>query len=147
MKASRKKEWFDDDSFWRELYPFLFSEKRFAEAEEQIDRALVLTRPAGKKVLDLACGPGRCSIALARRGFSVTGVDRTRYLLDKARARARATRVKIKWVRQDMRDFVSPDTFDLALSMFTSFGYFDKKQEDITVLEISSPRFTPAESA
>ena len=87
--ARRKKEWFDDDSFWRELYPFMFPEKRIADANEHIAKALALTKPAGKSVLDLCCGPGRCSIALAKRGFRVTGVDRTTYLLNKARARAR----------------------------------------------------------
>jgi len=135
MKSIRRKEWFDDDSFWRDLYPFMFPEKRFAEAVEQVDKALELTAPGGKSALDLCCGPGRCSIALARRGFSVTGVDRTKYLLDKARARARAEKVKVQWVQTDMRDFVRPGAFDLALSMFTSFGYFDDKREDVGVLE------------
>src|SRR6266851_6487651 len=61
---ARKKEWFDDDSFWRELYPFMFSKERIAGAEKQIAKALALTKPAGNAVLDLCCGPGRCSIAL-----------------------------------------------------------------------------------
>ena len=104
------------------------------EADEQVARALALAKPAGKAVLDLCCGPGRCSVALARRGFSVVAVDRTKYLLDKARARARAAKVRVEWVRQDMRDFLRPGAFDLALSMFTSFGYFDRKPEDLTVL-------------
>lgn len=34
----------------------------------------------------------------------------------------------------DMRDFVRADAFDLVLSMFTSFGYFDDKNEDLQVL-------------
>jgi len=132
--ARRKKEWFDDDSFWRELYPFMFPEKRIADANEHIAKALALTKPAGKSVLDLCCGPGRCSIALAKRGFRVTGVDRTTYLLNKARARARAAHVKIEWIQKDMRDFVRPRSFALVLSMFTSFGYFDDKREDMSVL-------------
>ena len=133
--ARRKKEWFDDGSFWRELYPFMFPEKRFADTDEQIVKALALTKPPGKSVLDLCCGPGRCRVALAKRGFRVTGVDKTTYLLNKARAKARAARVKIEWVQEDMRDFVRPGFFALVLSMFTSFGYFDDKQEDMTVLE------------
>lgn len=132
--AMRKKEWFDDDSFWRVLYPFMFPDKRIAEASEQIEKVLALAKPAGKSALDLCCGPGRCSIALAKKGYSVTGVDRTKYLLHKARARARAARVKIEWVLKDMRDFVRPDSFALVVSMFTSFGYFDDKREDVTVL-------------
>jgi SAM-dependent methyltransferase len=135
MKTARKKEWFDDDSFWRDLYSFMFPEKRIADADEQIAKALALTKPAGKSVLDLCCGPGRCSIALAKRGFSVTGVDRTKDLLDKARAKARAARVNVEWVQKDMRDFVRPDSFALVLSMFTSFGYFDDRREDMIVLE------------
>jgi SAM-dependent methyltransferase len=133
--TARKKEWFDDDSFWRELYPFMFPEKRIADADEQIGRVLALTKPVGKSVLDLCCGPGRCSIALANRGFSVTGVDRTKYLLDKARAKASAAHLTIEWVQQDMRDFVRPDSFALVLSMFTSFGYFHDKREDMIVLD------------
>ena len=78
MTKRRKKEWFDDDSFWRDFYPFLFTEKRFADTAEQVDKALELTKPKGERGLDLCCGPGRCSIALAQRGFTVTGVDRTK---------------------------------------------------------------------
>jgi len=134
MSARRKREWFDNDSFWRDLYPFMFPEKRFADAVEQVDKAITLAKPKGKSVLDLCCGPGRLSIALAQKGFVVTGVDRTGYLLDKAKARARAAKVKVEWVQADMRDFVRPDTYDLVLSMFTSFGYFDDKSQDVAVL-------------
>lgn len=134
MATRRRREWFDDESFWRDLYPFMFPDSRFASAREDADKVLALARPKGKAVLDLCCGPGRFSVPLAKRGFRVTGVDRTKYLLDKARARARATRVRVEWVRQDMRDFVRPESFDLALSMFTSFGYFDDKREDLKVL-------------
>lgn len=37
MKHTRKREWFDDDSFWRDLYPFMFRDKRFADAAEQVN--------------------------------------------------------------------------------------------------------------
>lgn len=134
MNARRKKEWFDDDTFWRELYPFMFPERRFADAAAQIGQVLELTKPKGKAVLDLGCGPGRWAIPLAQKGFSVTGVDRTKFLLSVARAKAKAARVKIEWVRADMRDFRRPDSFDLVLSMLTSFGYFDRKDEDRLVL-------------
>lgn len=134
MTTKRKREWFSDDSFWRELYPFMFPEQRFVATAEQVEKALALTEPAGKAALDLCCGPGRCSIALAQSGFKVTGVDRTTFLLDKARSKARAAKVKIEWVQADMRDFIRADAFDLVLSMFTSFGYFDEKKEDLQVL-------------
>ncbi len=135
MKPKRPREWFDDDAFWREMYRYMFPERRFEGAQEEVEKAVALTQPPGKAALDLCCGPGRCSIALAQDGFDVTGVDRTRYLLDQARARAKAARVKVRWVQQDMRDYVRADSFDLVLSMFTSFGYFDDKQQDLLVLQ------------
>src|SRR5215471_15422403 len=131
----RKKEWFDDEAFWHQLYPFLFPKERIAAADQQIEKALALTKPTGNAVLDLCCGPGRCSIALAKRGFSVTGVDKSKYLLGKARVNAGSARVEIEWVKKDMRDFVRADSFALVLSMFTSFGYFDDKRQDLIVLK------------
>ena len=87
-----------------------------------------------QSILDLCCGPGRFAVPLARRGFRVTGVDRTTFFLDKAKERAAAENVAVEWVQEDMRTFVQPSAFDLAISMFTSFGYFDDKAEDLTVL-------------
>lgn len=133
-RKPRRREWFDNDSFWRELYPFMFPEQRIAAADEQVAQALALTNPSGKSVLDLCCGSGRCSIALAKRGFSVTGVDKTKFLLDKARAAARGAHLNVDWINADMRDFVRSNSFALVLNMFTSFGYFDDRDEDLLVL-------------
>jgi SAM-dependent methyltransferase len=133
-RTKRKREWFDHASFWRELYPIMFPSQRITAADAQVGDALALTKPRGQSALDLCCGPGRCSIALAKRGFRVTGVDKTKYLLDKARTEARAAGLKIEWVRADMRDFRRASSFALVLSMFTSFGYFDDKGEDLVVL-------------
>jgi SAM-dependent methyltransferase len=133
-KHKRKPEWFDNEELWRDTFPFIFSEHNFAVASETVQQALKLAKPKGTSALDLCCGPGRCSVPLSKLGFSVTGVDRTKYLLDKARSRARAAELRIEWIQEDMRDFVRPESYDLALSMFTSFGYFDDRGEDDIVL-------------
>jgi len=127
-------EWYDDESFWIELYPFMFPEERIEAAGEEIDKVIALVDFQGSHILDLCCGPGRHSIELAKRGYTVTGVDRTPFLLNKARERAANEGVDVEWVEEDMRQFARPDTYDLVLSMFTSFGYFDSKAEDELVL-------------
>ena len=134
MPPRRKREWFDNDAFWRDTYTFMFPESRMDVATDEVDKIIRLTKIKKGATLDLCCGPGRCTVALAKRKFAVTGVDRTKYLLDKARAHARAARVKIEFIQKDMRDFVRPDTYDLVLSLFTSFGYFEDKNEDMAVL-------------
>jgi 2-polyprenyl-3-methyl-5-hydroxy-6-metoxy-1,4-benzoquinol methylase len=134
MSPRRKREWFDNEALWRDTYDFMFPPSRMDAAKDEVDKIIRLTRIKKGAALDLCCGPGRCSIALAKRKFTVTGVDRTKFLLNKARARARAARVKIEFIQKDMRDFVRPDSFDLVLSMYTSFGYFETKDEDLSVL-------------
>jgi SAM-dependent methyltransferase len=127
-------QWFEDELFWKELYPYLFSQKTFRQAEEQVDKVLQLAGCQKGAILDLCCGPGRYSVLLAKKGFSVTGVDLSLYLLEKARQNAATAGVAVEWVRSDMRDFVRENTFDLALSLFTSIGYFEEKEDDLKVL-------------
>ena len=127
-------QWFEDESLWIDTYPYMFSPSRIAAAEAEVAPLLRLVGGEPQAVLDLCCGPGRFAIPLARRGLRVTGVDRTAFFLAKAKERAAAAGVAVEWVQEDMRTFVRPGVYDLALSMFTSFGYFDDKDEDLTVL-------------
>jgi SAM-dependent methyltransferase len=127
-------EWFEDEAFWRELYPFMFPAERLSIAGEQVDQIIALTKFSGRTVLDLCCGPGRHSVAFAQRGFKVTGVDRSSFLLERARERASEAGVSIDWDLKDMRHFKRSSAFDLACSLFTSFGYFEKEEDDLLVL-------------
>jgi SAM-dependent methyltransferase len=57
--------------------------------------------PAGN-ALDVGCGTGDSSIYLAQHGWKVTGVDFVPKALDKARAKARAAGVPVKFVQADV---------------------------------------------
>ena len=128
-------DWFEDDSFWSGLYPFMFSERRFEASEDEVKGILQLVNLNGGDVLDLACGPGRHAVALAKEGFRVTSVDISPFLLDQAVDLARTEGVEVEWVQSDMRNFVRREAFDLVINIFTSFGYFDDKRDDMIVLE------------
>ena len=105
-------EWFEDETFWERLYPFMFPERKFDIAEHDADSVLVLAGLEEGDVLDLACGPGRHAVALAKKGFRVTGVDLSPFLLQRARGLARVENVNVEWVRDDMRYFVRPEAFN-----------------------------------
>ncbi len=127
-------EWFDDDSFWENFAGYMFSPERLAATGAEVDRMIsLLGTTSGARILDLCCGPGRHSLEFARRGFLVTGVDRTRSYLDKARTSAGAQQLVVEFVDSDMRDFARPDTFDGAINFFTAFGYFDDPNDDLKV--------------
>ena len=125
-------QWFENEEFWRTFYPYMFGERKLAAALGEVERVIALSGVAGGRVLDLCCGPARHSLILAQKGFEVTGVDRSPFLLDKARESTAGAAVEL--VLADMRDFIRPGAFDLALSLFTSFGYLETREEDLAVL-------------
>jgi SAM-dependent methyltransferase len=127
-------EWFENEDFWQDFYPYMFSAERFAAAGEEVDKIMALTGRHQGSVLDLCCGPGRHAAEFARRGFQVTGVDRSPFLLARAREHAQTAGASVEWVMEDMRSFVRPAAFDLACSLFTSFGYFEDEKHDLKVL-------------
>jgi SAM-dependent methyltransferase len=127
-------EWFEDETLWRELYPYVFPADRVAAAPAQVTQILALANLTRGAVLDLCCGPGRHSLEFARRGFTVTGVDSSPFLLERAREKAEAESLTVDWVLDDMRRFQRPATFDLACNLFTSFGYFEREEDNLRVL-------------
>ncbi|WJH32496.1 methyltransferase domain-containing protein [Paenibacillus sp. CC-CFT747] len=85
----------------------------------------------GSRVLDLCCGMGRHSLALAECGFRVTGMDLSSVLLQEARRRD--TGRKITWVEGDMRQVPLEGPYHAVVNLFTSFGYFDDDEQNEAV--------------
>ena len=131
-----EKLWHEDDDFWRSMAPFMFDEARWENAPAEVDQLIALLGLApGSSILDCPCGPGRHTLELSRRGYHVTGVDRTVAYLAEARQRAAAENLAPELLEADMRQFSRPGAFDAALSLFTSFGYFDDPDENLLVLQ------------
>ncbi len=127
-------EWFDDDSFWTTFEGYMFSAHRLAAAPAEVDAMIAMLGIAPQaRVLDLCCGPGRHCVEFARRGYKVTGVDRTRAYLEQARAAAAREKLACEFVESDMRAFSRPAAFDAAINFFTAFGYFDDPADDLKV--------------
>jgi len=129
------REWFE--VAFDDLYVELYAHRDASEAEQAIGwlaRALAAQgHPglAGVAALDVACGAGRHLAALARRGARAVGVDLSRSLLE----RARAAGVAGGLVRGDLRRLpFAGRSFGLALSMFTSLGYFESEAENHAAL-------------
>ncbi len=74
-----------------------------------------------KTVLDVACGTGIPAVLLARRGYRVTGVDRSPEMLE-VLAKKRGE-LPIRTVQADIRDFSVGDRFDAAVSLYDSINY------------------------
>ncbi len=89
------------------------------------------------KILDLCCGQGRHSLELTRRGFKyIEGLDRSHYLVQKAKLSAKKKGLNVRFREGDARKLpYPPDTFDVIMILGNSFGYFKTIQDDLRVLK------------
>ena len=83
-------------------------------------------QPIGR-VLDLACGTGLESRALARSGKSVVGIDRSPAML--ADARRRSKDFAIEYIEADVRTFSIGRTFDAAICGGDSLNHLESPGE------------------
>ncbi|MGW7070986.1 class I SAM-dependent methyltransferase [Streptomyces sp. NPDC054855] len=135
--------WYEDDGFWSDFSETMFSERRRAETADIVARSPLLAFPAGSRVLDLCCGPGLYLVPLVHRGYTVTGVDLSAELLKRAEAACADAAVDVRLIRADMLTHVEPQTYDVVLNVFTSFGYFDDPQDNFRVLRNAHESLVP----
>ena len=83
---------------------------------------LALAGAAPKTILDMGCGTGRLAIALAERGHRVTGADPSAGMMQVARNRPGAARVR--WVDSDAAHLALETRFDLIIMTGHVFQVF-----------------------
>ncbi len=114
--------------------------------EAEIDRALAMMRPeSGARVLDLACGTGRHAIELAKRGFSVLGVDIAADLLEIAARDAEAMQAgDVEFREADLRRLDLDAEFDLVLNLNDgAVGYFETEEDNHRTFEVIAAALRP----
>ncbi|HWQ81276.1 MAG TPA: class I SAM-dependent methyltransferase [Ignavibacteria bacterium] len=133
-----KKNWYEE-WFSNKHYLELYSHRNEKEARDLINLIQRNTSiESGSSVLDVCCGAGRHSIEMARRGYNVTGIDLSRYLISEAKKtlkKADETGLKARFLIRDMKNFSFGNKFDAAINVFSSFGYFDKDSDNLKVFE------------
>ena len=117
------QQWFDEN------YLILYRHRNRSEAEEQV-RLIIDTLNLSKDtdILDLACGEGRYTALFDEKGYRVTGLDLSETLVIHGRKKYPKLDLRVG----DMRSIAGK--FDLILSLFTSFGYFETDEENEEVL-------------
>lgn len=124
-------EWYEHS--FGEDYLLVYKHRDTQGARREVECMIEwLELPQRAKVLDLCCGMGRHSMALAEAGFEVTGVDLSEVLLREARRNDPEQRVT--WLQADMRKLPFTGGFDAVVNLFSSFGYFKEDHEHIQVL-------------
>ena len=126
------------NSPWKQFYDFnaphyeeeIFTKNTVFEAEFLMKE---LSLAPGMKLLDLGCGTGRHSVALAAKGVEVTGLDISSGQLAEAEKKARAAGVKVRFIQADAAAFTLEERFDAAICICQgSFGLLAVDDDPLT---------------
>jgi SAM-dependent methyltransferase len=114
-------------------------------SEEMVDLALEMLAPAdGERFLDLACGTGRRTMALCRRGYQVLGSDIRGGLLEVAGVEARDNGLWPYFYEEDPRYLEFDREFDFVLSLGAgAFGHFESDEEDLNAFRCAATALNP----
>ncbi|WP_347051710.1 class I SAM-dependent methyltransferase [Flavobacterium olei] len=119
--------WFDTP-----YYHILYKDRNYREAQIFMDNLThYLNLPEKAKVLDLACGKGRHSIYLNQLGYDVLGADLSENSIAEASKNSNET---LHFKVHDMREAFE-EKFDAIFNLFTSFGYFENDEDNLTTLK------------
>lgn len=119
--------WFDTP-----FYHILYKDRDDTEAHAFMDTLTnYLNIPEGGTILDLACGKGRHARYLNKIGYDVTGVDLSENSINFAKQFENHT------LRFNVHNMCKPyhKQFDAVFNLFTSFGYFDKDEDNLNTIK------------
>jgi SAM-dependent methyltransferase len=126
------ENWFDEN------YLKLYNHRDSADAKKQvklIENKINLT--SEMSILDLCCGEGRHSILFQEKGYLIKGIDQSEVLINQGKKKYPVLDLFV----QDMRSIKGK--YDLILSLFTSFGYFDDDDENYNILKSIGSALNP----
>lgn len=78
------------------------------------------------KILELCCGTGRLTIPIAKDGYNISGVDYTPSMIERAKAKAFQSKLKINFIEADIRTLNLQEKFDLIFIPFNSIHHLLK---------------------
>ena len=117
------EKWFNT-----KYYHILYANRDYEEAKLFINNlASHLKLKKNTKIIDIACGNGRHAIYLNLLGYDVTGIDLSKKNIESA---SKSSKKNLQFFVHDMRKLFKQNEYDLAVNLFTSFGYFDKDSDN-----------------
>lgn len=110
------------------------------DTKRQVDFLIEkLQLKGGERILDLACGFGRHSLELARRGFGVTGIDITPDYVNYASQMAEKEKLNARFICSDIREVKFENEFDVVLNMADgAIGYLESEKENLKIFSVIS---------
>ena len=103
-----------------------------------------LNLSGNERILDLACGYGRHTLELSRRGFSVVGVDITKAYIEDAIYNAKLESLDVTFIHSDIREIGFVEEFDVVLNLADgAIGYLEDDIENLKIFDVAIRALKP----
>ena len=126
--------------------PELYDHVPLYASRRDLDFYVDLCREAGE-ALELGCGTGRVLIPAAQAGCRITGIDQSKMMLARCRAKVEAlpaeTRTRIMLVEADMTRFDLGRQFKLAIAPFRAVQHLTKVEDQMRFLRCVREHLVP----
>ena len=115
------------------------------DTKQQIDFIIkTLDLRKDQRILDLACGFGRHSLELSRRGFQVVGVDITKDYITDAEITAKKEGLNARFILSDIRNLKFNQEFDVVLNLADgAIGYLENDSENLKIFDVIADALKP----
>jgi 2-polyprenyl-3-methyl-5-hydroxy-6-metoxy-1,4-benzoquinol methylase len=125
---------------FNETYLAAFNdEDSMRRGEEEVAFLIkTLNLKKGARILDFACGQGRHAVPFAQQGMNVTCADASAPLLRAAKQRALAEKVRISFIKTDIRSYRKASRYDAIVMLGNSFGYFSDKDNERVLSNVAA---------
>ena len=126
-------------TWYKESFTLAMKDATWVEnTRNEVDFIVDIMELSGtERILDLACGFGRHSIDLTKRGFSVVGVDIMPELIEEAERLASAEKLNAEFICADLRDVSFDNEFDVVLNMGEgAIGYLENDDENLKIFDL-----------
>jgi len=128
-----------DSDWYKKIWSLDMKNESWVEdTETQVNFIIKILGLTGKeRILDLACGFGRHSLAFARKGYSVVGVDITKAFVDDATKTTEEESLDAKFINADIRDVDFENEFDVVLNLADgAIGYLENEEENLKIFDV-----------
>jgi SAM-dependent methyltransferase len=131
---------------YSKYYDLLYKDKDYYSEAEYAEKFIRKYKPSSKTILDLGSGTGRHDVVFAKKGYEVTGVERSPHMIEIANNNLifqELTPADLQFVSGDIKEIRLNKKFDVVISLFHVMSYQIKNEEIKKTLETVKVHLEP----
>jgi len=118
---------------YSQYYDLLYKDKNYGEETNYVHSLIKSFSPNAETILELGCGTGIHASQLASLGYTISGIDRSKSMLERANRRKNEMQnsisSKISFSEGDIRTYNASQTFDIVISLFHVMSYLETNKD------------------